>query len=89
MRALPSGVAGRTYWPQLTENFKQIVFFKFKCHKFNGLNNALPNIWAEQSACTSPDSDYEVEFSVPEYCDRVVIFLLLCTSIFIFTFLEQ
>ena len=22
-------------------------------------------------------SDYEVEFSVPEYCDRVVIFLVL------------
>ena len=45
-----------------------------ECHKFNELNTALPNIWAEQSACTSPDSDYEVDFSVPEYCDCVVIF---------------
>ena len=29
-----------------------------KCHKFNELNTALPNIWAEQSACTSPDENF-------------------------------
>ena len=51
-----------------------------ECHKFNELNTALPNIWAEQSACTSPDSDYEVEFSVPEYYDRVVIFIYCHTG---------
>jgi hypothetical protein len=30
-----------------------------KCHKFNELNTALPNILAEQSACTftSPDEN--------------------------------
>ena len=28
-----------------------------ECHKFNELNTALPNIWAEQSACTSPDEN--------------------------------
>jgi hypothetical protein len=40
VRELPSGVAGRTYWPKLMENFKQIVFFKFNC-------------WSERSACAA------------------------------------